>query len=136
MIKTGYFICRLIVRQSCSIVQNPVVNYHLVVSYPQQFHIGIKVSHWCAIIIVIYKTLLFAFSRAEHWIIFISYSHNCHMYRKTKSLTLQAMLCQNVTLFLPKTLPSCFSNVGKNWKRVGIQIWHISEDHLFEMIWM
>ena len=32
-------------RQSCSIVQNLVLNYHLVVSYPQQYHIGINVNH-------------------------------------------------------------------------------------------
>ena len=60
------------VRQSWSIVQSLVVNYNLVVSYPRQWHIGINVSHWCAIITTIDITLmlLFAFSHPERWIIF------------------------------------------------------------------
>ena len=78
-IRARYFICRWVMRQSCSIVQKLVVNYHLVVSYPKQCHIGIKVSHWCLIIIALHIMLLFAVSRAELWIILISYSHNCHM---------------------------------------------------------
>ena len=36
---TRHFICRWTVRQSCSIVQNLVVNCYLVVSYPQQCHV-------------------------------------------------------------------------------------------------
>ena len=39
-----YFSCRLMVRQLRSIVQNLVVNYHVVVSYPQEWHIGINVN--------------------------------------------------------------------------------------------
>ena len=35
------------VRQSRRIVQNLVVNYHLVISYPQQCHTGVNVSHGC-----------------------------------------------------------------------------------------
>ena len=31
--------------QFCSTVQNLVVNYHLVVSYPQQCHIEINLNH-------------------------------------------------------------------------------------------
>ena len=41
------------------------VNYHLVVSYPQQRYIGININHWYIIIIAIYIMLLFAFSHAE-----------------------------------------------------------------------
>ena len=37
--------CMWMVRKPCSIVQNLVVNYNLVVSYPQQCHIGIKIDH-------------------------------------------------------------------------------------------
>ena len=33
------------VRQACPVVQNLVVNHHLVVSYPQQCHIGINENH-------------------------------------------------------------------------------------------
>ena len=51
--------------KSCSVVQKIVVNHHLVVFYPQQFHIGINVDHWYLIIIVIHIMLLFAFSCAE-----------------------------------------------------------------------
>ena len=36
-------------RQSCSIAQNLVVNYHLVVSYPQQCHTGINVIHYVSL---------------------------------------------------------------------------------------
>ena len=39
------FICRCMVRQYCSFVLNPVVNYHLVVSCPQQCHVRINVGH-------------------------------------------------------------------------------------------
>ena len=40
-----YFTCKWMVGQSCSIAQNLVVNYHLVVSFPQQDHIAINVNH-------------------------------------------------------------------------------------------
>ena len=56
-----YFICRRIVRQSCSIVENLVVNYHLVVSYAQQGHIGINSNHWYVIIIPIHIMLFLHF---------------------------------------------------------------------------
>ena len=52
-------------RQFCSIVQNLVRNYHLVVSYPQQCHIGINVNRWYAIAIVVHIMLFFVFSRVE-----------------------------------------------------------------------
>ena len=32
-------------RQPCSLVQNLIVNFYLVVIYPQQCHIGINVGH-------------------------------------------------------------------------------------------
>ena len=57
--KARNFICRWMVRQSCSIVQNLVVNHHLVVSYPQQCHIGIHIDYWDVIIIAIHIMLLF-----------------------------------------------------------------------------
>ena len=50
----------------------PCCEYHLVVSYPQQCHIGINVNHWCDTIIKIHIMLLFRFSRAELWMIFIN----------------------------------------------------------------
>ena len=65
------------VHHSCTIAQNLVVNYHLVVSYLHQYHIGIKVDYWYVIIIEIHIMLLFGFFRAKLWIVFISYSHNC-----------------------------------------------------------
>ena len=65
MLKTTYFICRRIMHQSCSIVQNLVVNYHLVISYPQQCHIRININHRYVIIISSHIMLLFVFSRAE-----------------------------------------------------------------------
>ena len=68
LLASRYFICRWIVRQSCSIVQNLIVNYHLVVSYPQLCHIGINVDHWYVIIIAIHIMLLFVDSLAEIWI--------------------------------------------------------------------
>ena len=40
-----YFIRRWILCQSSSTFKNLVVNYHLVVSYPQQWHIRVNVSH-------------------------------------------------------------------------------------------
>ena len=52
---------------------NLVVNYYLMISYPHQCHIGINFGHWYGIIIAIHITLLFAFSRAEHLTVFISY---------------------------------------------------------------
>ena len=52
--------------------------------------------------------LFFAFSRAELCKIFISYAHNCHIQLKTNELTIQLMLCKNVTVLLPKILPSFF----------------------------
>ena len=39
-IRAKNFICRWMVRQCCSFVQNLVANYHLVVFYPQQYHIA------------------------------------------------------------------------------------------------
>ena len=64
-ILTRYFICRWLVRLSCSIVQNLVANYHLVISYTQQCHIGmINVNYWYVITIGIHIILLFAFSQA------------------------------------------------------------------------
>ena len=57
-----YFICRWMVHQSSSIVQNLVVSYHLVVSYPQQCRNGINVSQ---INVSIHITLFFAVSPAE-----------------------------------------------------------------------
>ena len=47
---TWCFIGRWMVHQCPSIVQNLVANYHLVVSYLQQCHIGI-LGHWGVIII-------------------------------------------------------------------------------------
>ena len=84
------------------------VDHYLVVSYPHQCHTGNKVSHWCIIIIAIRIMLLFAFSRAELWIILISYSHNCHMQCKRNKLTIWGILYHNVTVFLPKTIRSSF----------------------------
>ena len=72
-ISSRYFIYRLMVHQSCSIVQNLVVNYHLAVSYPQLCHIGININHWYVIIIPMHIMLPFSFFRVELWIIFISY---------------------------------------------------------------
>ena len=42
------------------------------VSHSQQCHVGINVNHWYVIIISIHIMLLFAFSCAELWIIFIA----------------------------------------------------------------
>ena len=61
----GYFIWSWKVCKPCSIVQNLVVTYHLVVFYPQQCHIEISVDQWYVIIIAIRIMLLFAFSCAE-----------------------------------------------------------------------
>ena len=46
-----YFLCRWMMRQSHSFVLNLVVIYHLVISYPQQRHIGINVNDWYVILI-------------------------------------------------------------------------------------
>ena len=64
---------RWIMQRFCSIVQNPVSNYHLVDSYTQQCHIGINVDHWYVTIIAIHVMLHFAFSHTELWMILISY---------------------------------------------------------------
>ena len=40
-----YSVCRGVMRQSCFIIQALVVNFHLVVTYPQQCRTGINVSH-------------------------------------------------------------------------------------------
>ena len=45
--KPRCFICRWMVRQSCSFVQNLVVNYYLMISYTQQCHIVINANHHC-----------------------------------------------------------------------------------------
>ena len=74
-------------------------------------HIGLYISHWCVILIAMHITLLFAFFRAELWIIFMSYSHNCHVMKN--KITLQAIICQNVMVFLPKTLSSFFQKQEK-----------------------
>ena len=110
-------------RQSCSIVQNLVINYHLVVSYPHQCHIGINVSHWYVIIIAIHISLLFVFSRAEDWIIFyklLVIIVICNDQNKIIDLMNNVMskrhsiFNENFTIF--------FSNAGKTGKRAGIQI--------------
>ena len=106
-----YFICRWMVRQPCSIVQNLVVNYHLVVSWNRQSHIGTNVSLWHAIIIAIHINLLFVFTRAELWIIVASYSNIRHMSGKTKAVALLAIFCQNITYFYRKPF---FRNAGKS----------------------
>ena len=67
------FICRWMMHHYCYFAQNLVVNYHLVLSYPQQRRIGINVDYWYVIIIAIHKMLLLTFSRTELWIICISY---------------------------------------------------------------
>ena len=79
---TRYFTCTCVVHQTCY-----VANDHLI-SYPQQCHIGINVNHWYIIMIAIHLKSLFVFSRAELWIIFISYSLNCHMLWNTNELTI------------------------------------------------
>ena len=43
------------------------------------------------------------------------------------------MLCQNVTVFLRKTVPSFFQ-MQEKLKTCRNQIWHILEDHFFEII--
>ena len=48
--------------QYCFIILNLVANYHLVVSYPQQCHIGINKDYCYIIIIPMHIILLFAFS--------------------------------------------------------------------------
>ena len=53
------------VQQSFSIVQNIVVNYYLVVSYPQLCHIAINVNIIEVIVITTYIMFPFPFSRAE-----------------------------------------------------------------------
>ena len=63
MLKTRYFTCRRMMHQSCSIVQNLVVNYHLVISYPQQCHIRININHRYVIIIASHVTFCIFSSR-------------------------------------------------------------------------
>ena len=58
-IQIRYFICRWMMHQSCSIFQYLVVNYHLVVSYPQQCHIRINENKWYVVITAINTILLF-----------------------------------------------------------------------------
>ena len=48
-LRSKYFLSRWMVCQPCSIVQNLVVNYHLVVSYSHQCHTGINVSHYVSL---------------------------------------------------------------------------------------
>ena len=98
---TRYFICTWIVHQSCSVVQSLVGNYHLVVSYPQQCHIGINVSRWCVIIIAIHITLPYALQRYLSFALVIVICNE-------KVLTLQAKLFENVMIFSLKTLPFFF----------------------------
>ena len=97
-----YFICRWMVCKSCSIVLNLVVNYHLVV-YPQQGHIRIIVSHLCVNIIALHITLLFAFSCAKRWIIFISYiiCNEEQKYRHYKQfyVTTSSFIAKILTMF-------------------------------------
>ena len=86
----------------------PCCNYHLVVSCPQQCHIGINVDYWCH------------YNRNTHNVAFCIFS--CRTLNNWYKLLViiatwnekqgKAKLCQNVTIFLPKTLPS-FSNAGK-----------------------
>ena len=53
LLQPSHFICRWIVGQSCFIAEILIVNYYLVVSYPQQCLTGINVNHQCVIIIAI-----------------------------------------------------------------------------------
>ena len=82
------------------------VDYPLMISYNLQCHIGTNLNYLCTIIISIHKMLSFVFSSAELLIISIAICHNCHI--KTNKLTIQTILCQNIKMFLPKTLPSFF----------------------------
>ena len=50
-----------------------------------------------------------------------------------KTLSKYKQNCQNVTKLLMKTIPTFFK-CRKNWKRAGIRIKQILEDHYLEMI--
>ena len=107
-----HFKCRWIVHWSCSIVQNLLLNYHLVALSPQECHIGINISHWCVIIIAIHIRLLFAFSRAELWIIFISCYPKLLYAKKNRSIDLTSnILSKHHRNFTPK-----IRNAGKTGK--------------------
>ena len=93
---------------------NLVVNYHLVVSYLQQWHIWINVSHWCVIVTAIHITLLFASSRAELWIIFyklLIIVVICN--EKQYCMDLISNIMSKRQGILTETLPFFFSNAGK-----------------------
>ena len=55
---------------------------------------------------------------------------------KNKSIDLLSniMSKRHEKVFLKTFLKTFFFKYEKNWKRAGIWIWHILEDHLFEMI--
>lgn len=90
-----------------SIVQKFVVNYLSVVSYPQQYHIGIDANYLCVIIFSIHIMLYFACTCASLWKVVISCSHNCKCNKKQTNLPISNMLKRhnafngNLTIFLP-----------------------------------
>ena len=51
LVCTRYYMWRYMVRQYWFYCPNLVVNYPVVISYPQQCHIGLNVSYWYIIII-------------------------------------------------------------------------------------
>ena len=51
LVCTRYYMWRCMVRQYWFYCPNLVVNYPVVISYPQQCHIGLNVSYWYIIII-------------------------------------------------------------------------------------
>ena len=77
-----FFICRLMVSLDWRFVQNFALNYHSVVSYPRQCHIGINVNHPEVNIIAIhimFTVCIFSCTILNDFYNFINHSHKFHM---------------------------------------------------------
>ena len=80
--------------------------------------------------------LVYAFSRVELWIILMlsvvvvtcSKKQTKWPYKRNIMSKRHGSFNENFTTFILKCV--------KNWKRAGIQIWEILEDHLLEIIYM
>ena len=116
--QASYFIYRWMARQPCSVVQNLVVNCHLMGSYSQQSHIGINVNHWYVIIVAVHIMLPFAFSRAERFnnfynLLVVIFIKNKQIILKKKRISKTMSKRQSI---FTKNFTISFSNAGKTVK--------------------
>ena len=115
-----YFVCGLMVRQSWVYSQNLILNYPLVVFHSQRCHIRTNANYWSAIII---STQKLVFNKLLVIVVVPNARQRNWLYNQY----------QNVTVFLPKALPSFFKNTVKIKNLAAIRIRQILEDFFWRL---